>query len=131
MQRCSGMLGRAMICGKWLAVGSFAVLLTGCATPAPNLPRLAVRAAETYGPQCEAAGPVNTQAWGVCVGRAYNSAVAAHGGSCTQWEGKASSFPDCVMNESVRGGIKPAGAYAGPYCIAMDVGGGVDPSACR
>lgn len=114
------------------AVVAFALLATGCATPVPNLPQLAMRAAKTFGPQCEAAGPVNSQAWGVCVGRAYNVAVGAYGGRCSRWEEeKAPSFPDCVMDETVRSGVKPATGDAGPYCIAMNAGGGVDPSACR
>ena len=109
----------------------FALLLAACATPAPDLPHLAGRAADTYGPQCQAMGPANTQAWGVCIARAYDTAVARHGGSCSEWQLKAPSYQDCIMDASVRAGVVPASGAAGPVCITMNMGGGVDAANCR
>jgi hypothetical protein len=109
-----------------------ALLLAACATTGPDLPRLATRAAEAYGPACRSAGPTNTQAWGQCVARAYDRAVARHGGSCSDWQlTKAASFQDCVITASAREATSSGVVGAGPYCIAMDVGGGIDFSNCR
>ncbi|MEO8754978.1 MAG: hypothetical protein ABI624_20115 [Casimicrobiaceae bacterium] len=108
-----------------------ALLLAACATPAPDLNRLAGRAADTYGPQCQAMGPANTQAWGVCIARAYDTAAARHGGSCSAWQLKAPSYQDCIMDASVRGGTVPASGSPGPVCITMDAGGGVNVANCR
>ncbi len=113
-----------------------ALLLAACATTGPDLPRLATRAAEVYGPACQSAGPANTQAWGQCVARAYDRAVARHGGACSDWQlAKATSFQGCVIAASTRdatsSGLERAGPAPGPYCITMDIGGGIDFSNCR
>jgi len=114
-----------------VACAAVALLFIGCATPGPDLARLADRAANTYGPQCQSMGPTNTQAWGVCIARAYDSAVAAYGGRCSDWQIKAPSYQDCVIDASVRAGPIPTSNAAGPFCIAMNVGGGVDTTNCR
>jgi hypothetical protein len=108
-----------------------ALVLVACATPPPNTAAIAVRAAQTYGPQCESDGPTNTQAWGNCIARAYDRAVAKHGDACTTWQLSAKSYEDCVMNASVRDGAGPVAASAGPYCIALNPGGDINYSRCR
>jgi hypothetical protein len=108
-----------------------AALLSACATPPPDLTESANRAANLFGPQCESRGPTNTQAWGVCVAQAYNDAVAAHGGACDRWQLHAPSFADCVLNASERARAAPVTPASGPYCVRMNVGGGLDPSRCR
>lgn len=116
-----------------LACCALALGVAACATPAnPNPERTATRLAQTYGPQCEANGPVNSQAWGYCISRAYNRAVSRHGGACSDWQlQQAASYEDCVMNATVRiDGARPS-ATAGPYCIALNTGGDVNYGACR
>lgn len=110
-----------------------ALSVAACATPAnPNPERTATRLAQTYGPQCETNGPVNSQAWGYCVARAYNRAVGRHGGACTDWQlRQAGSYEDCVMNESIRADGVRASSLPGPYCIALNTGGDVNYGACR
>ncbi len=108
-----------------------ALLLAACATPAPDLNRLAGRAATIYGPPCQSMGPTNTQAWGVCIARAYDTAAARFGGSCSDWQLKDPSYEDCILDASVRAGAVPASGSPGPVCIAMDAGGGVNVANCR
>jgi hypothetical protein len=112
---------------------ALALSIAACATPAnPNPQRTATRLAQTYGPQCEASGPVNTQAWGLCVSRSYNRAVARHGGSCSDWQARGTaSYEDCVMDASVRDDGVAASPVVGPYCIALNTGGDVNYGACR
>jgi hypothetical protein len=110
-----------------------ALAVAACATPPtnPNPERTATRLAQTYGPVCEGRGPVNSQAWGLCVSQSYDRAVARHGGSCSDWQLRAASYEDCVMNASIRARGLVVSQVPGPYCIALNTGGDVNFGACK
>lgn len=116
----------------WRTALLLALAAAGCATPGnPNPERTATRLAQTYGPMCESRGPVNTQAWGQCIAQSYNRAVARHGGSCSEWQLRAASYQDCVMNASIRTGGLAVSQAPGPYCVTLNTGGDVNFGGCR
>ena len=106
-------------------------VMAACATPPRNPTAIALHAAQVYGPQCETDGPTNTQAWGNCIARTYNRAVARHGDACTSWQLTSRSYEDCVIDASVRAGAGPVSASPGPYCIALNPGGDINYSRCN
>lgn len=116
----------------WRTLLVLALAVAGCATPGnPDPERTATRLAQTYGPVCEGRGPVNSQAWGQCIARSYDRAVARHGGSCSDWQLRAASYEDCVMNASIRERGLAVSHAPGPYCIALNTGGDVNFGGCR
>jgi hypothetical protein len=115
-----------------LLASVLAFLLASCAAPrTANPERIAVRMAQVYGPQCLAEGPTNTQAWGYCIARTYDRAVAQHGGACSSWQLRgAASYEDCVLDASPRPSAVSA-VGAGPFCIGLNAGGDVNFAACK
>jgi hypothetical protein len=122
----------AATAAAWMSLLALALALTACATPGnPNPDRIATRLAQTYGPACENRGPVNSQAWGQCIARSYDRAVARHGGSCSDWQLRAASYQDCLMNASIRDRGLAVSHAPGPYCVVLNTGGDVNFGACN